>query len=71
MRAARRIEEYQLPDLDPDEVLRFDALLAETERRERLLRAQADALAEARHLTIAGLADGTLTLGETRTSNRT
>ncbi|MDT0479902.1 hypothetical protein [Streptomyces doebereineriae] len=71
VRPARRIEDYQLPDLDPDEVLRFDALLAETERRERLLRAQADALGEARRLTIAGLADGTLTLGEARTINRT
>ncbi|MYV98854.1 hypothetical protein [Streptomyces sp. SID3343] len=63
VRAARRIEEYQLPDLDPDDVERFDAMLAETERRERMLRAQTDALAEARRLTIAGLADGTLTLG--------
>ncbi|MFE4797679.1 hypothetical protein ACFRFL_21855 [Streptomyces sp. NPDC056708] len=60
VRAARRIEDYQLPDLDPDEVQRFDVLLAEIERREALLRAQADALAEARRLTIAGLADGTL-----------
>lgn len=64
VRPARRIEEYQLPDLDPDEVHRFDALLAESERRERLLRAQADALAEARGLTVAGLADGTLTLAD-------
>jgi hypothetical protein len=71
VRPARRIEEYQLPDLDPDEVMRLDALLAETERRERLLRAQSDALAEARRLTIAGLADGTLTLGEPRTIHRT
>ncbi|CAM5525525.1 hypothetical protein SAVIM338S_04025 [Streptomyces avidinii] len=62
VRAARRIEDYQLPDLDPEDVERFDALLAVTERRERLLRAQADALAEARSLTVAGLADGTLTL---------
>jgi hypothetical protein len=67
VRPARRIEDYQLPDLDPDEVLRFDALLAEAERRERLLRAQADALAEARRLTVAGLADGTLTVGEALT----
>ncbi|NJP44490.1 hypothetical protein HCN08_13950 [Streptomyces sp. PRB2-1] len=67
VRAARRIEDYQLPDLDPDEVLRFDALLAEAERREQLLRAQADALAEARRLTIAGLADGTLTVGSAPT----
>ncbi|MFD5257501.1 hypothetical protein ACFWM5_32355 [Streptomyces bobili] len=71
VRPARRIEDYQLPDLDPDEVLRFEALLAETERRQRLLRAQAEALAEARRLTVAGLADGTLTLGEPRTINRT
>ncbi|MCZ4103370.1 N-6 DNA methylase [Streptomyces sp. H39-C1] len=65
VRPARRIEEYQLPDLDPDDVERFDVLLAETERREALLRAQADALAEARRLTVAGLADGTLTLDRT------
>lgn len=73
VRAARRIEDYQLPDLDPDEVLRFDALLAETERREQLLRVQADALAEARRLTIAGLADGTLILADphSRHINRT
>ncbi|MDX3830971.1 hypothetical protein [Streptomyces europaeiscabiei] len=73
VRAARRIEDYQLPDLDPDEVLRFDALLSETERRERLLRAQTDALAEARRMTIAGLADGTLTLADphARPANRT
>ncbi|WP_285600511.1 hypothetical protein [Kineosporia sp. NBRC 101731] len=62
VRPARRIEDYQIPDLNPDEVSNFDALLAEIERRESLLRAQADALAEARALTTAGLADGTLTL---------
>ncbi len=62
VRPARRIEDYQLPDLAPDEVQRFDALLAEFERRERLLHAQDDALADARRLTVAGLADGTLTL---------
>lgn len=62
VRPARRVEDYQLPDLDPDDVQRFDALLGETDHRRRLLDAQADALAEARQLTIAGLADGTLTL---------
>jgi hypothetical protein len=66
VRPARRIEDYQLPDFDQDEVRRFDALLAETEHRERLLRAQADALTEARRLTVAGLADGTLTLADPR-----
>ncbi|WP_344264153.1 hypothetical protein [Streptomyces sodiiphilus] len=64
VRPARRIEEYELPDLEPDEVLRLDALLAEAEHRERLLRARLDALTEARDLTIAGLTDGTLTLAD-------
>jgi hypothetical protein len=62
VRAARRITDFPLPDLGPQEVQRFDALLAEAERREQLLRARAAALAEARQLTAAGLADGTLTL---------
>ncbi|KOV24895.1 hypothetical protein ADK60_23220 [Streptomyces sp. XY431] len=66
VRPAHRIEDYELPDLDRDDVDRFDALLAEIERRERMLRTQADALAEARRLTVAGLADGTLTFGDTR-----
>ncbi|MFI0979442.1 hypothetical protein ACH4SP_20890 [Streptomyces sp. NPDC021093] len=63
VRPSRRIEDYQLPDLSPSDVIRFDALMAEAERREQLLRAQADALAEAKLLTVAGLADGTLTIG--------
>ncbi|MEV8566033.1 hypothetical protein AB0436_10720 [Streptomyces sp. NPDC051322] len=71
VRAARRIEDYQLPDLDPEDVERFDALLAETEHRERMLRAQEDALDEARRLTVAGLADGTLTLDHIPTDYRT
>ncbi|WP_243742520.1 SAM-dependent methyltransferase [Actinorugispora endophytica] len=62
VRPVRRIEDYPLPDLDPGDVERFDALLAEIEHRERMLRAQADALADARRMTVAGLADGTLTL---------
>ncbi|WP_233526404.1 N-6 DNA methylase [Actinomadura spongiicola] len=70
VRPARRIEDYQVPDLDPDDVERFDGLLAEIERREKLLRAQDDALAEARRLTIAGLADGTLALESTPTNRR-
>ncbi|MFH7595094.1 hypothetical protein WDV06_08285 [Streptomyces racemochromogenes] len=60
----RRIEDYQLPDLDPDDIERFDALLLETERRGKLLQAQVDALDEARRLVIAGFADGTLTIDE-------
>ncbi|MEU6535783.1 hypothetical protein [Streptomyces sp. NPDC047000] len=64
VRPARRVEDYQLPDLEPDEVQNLDALLAEADYRQHLLRAQADALAEARRLTVAGLADGTLTLAD-------
>ncbi|MFJ3768195.1 N-6 DNA methylase [Streptomyces sp. NPDC090082] len=60
----RRIEDYQLPDLEPDDIERFDTLLAETERQGQLLQAQIDALDEAKRLTIAGLADGTLTIDE-------
>lgn len=62
VRPARRIEDWQLPDLDHDDIRRYDEVLADIEHRENLLRAQADALAEARGLTAAGLADGTLTI---------
>lgn len=64
VRAARAVEDYQLPDLDADELRRLDALLADVEEREALLRSQADALAEARRLTVAGLADGSLTVAD-------
>ncbi|UOE21973.1 hypothetical protein NI17_010270 [Thermobifida halotolerans] len=64
VRPVHHIENCPIPDLDPDDVRRFDALLAEIDHREQLLRAQADALAEARRLTVAGLADGTLTLDQ-------
>ena len=62
VRAARRIEDCPLPDLGPADTTAFDALLAETDLRSDLLRAQAEALAEVRRLTTAGLADGTLTV---------
>ncbi|WP_328390868.1 hypothetical protein [Nocardia sp. NBC_00416] len=68
VRPARRIEDYLLPDLSPDDVRRFDAVLAEIEQREQLLRAQAEVLAEVRRLTVAGLADGTLTIDPTITT---
>ncbi|WP_285752084.1 hypothetical protein [Lentzea sp. NBRC 105346] len=62
VRAAQRLEDFVIPDLDPAEVKRFDGLLAEIEQRQELLRTQDEALAEVRSLTIAGIADGTLTI---------
>lgn len=62
VRAARRIEDFALPDLDPTDIERLDALLADIERRQELLRSQDEALAEVRRLTVAGFADGTLTI---------
>ncbi|MDQ1248143.1 MAG: hypothetical protein QG597_2515 [Actinomycetota bacterium] len=62
VRPAKRIEDYVVPDLDADDAARFDALLAEIDRRRALLRAQDDALHDIRQLTVAGLADGTLTI---------
>lgn len=62
VRAARRIEDFTLPPLDPTDIERLDALLADIERRQELLRSQDEALAEIRRLTVAGFADGTLTI---------
>jgi hypothetical protein len=62
VRASRRIEDFTVPDLDPEDIVRLDALLADIEHRQQLLRAQADALTEIHTLTVAGFADGTLTL---------
>ncbi|MEV5526848.1 N-6 DNA methylase [Streptomyces prunicolor] len=62
VRAARRIEDMAIPDLDPDEASRCDALLVEIARRAALLREQAAALEDLSRLTAAGLTDGTLTI---------
>ncbi|MGH3925348.1 MAG: hypothetical protein ACRDTT_21245, partial [Pseudonocardiaceae bacterium] len=62
VRAARRIEDFALPDLGPTDIERLDALLADIERRQELLRSQDEALAEIRRLTVTGFADGTLTI---------
>jgi hypothetical protein len=59
---ARRIQDVVIPDLDPAEVERFDALLTAIEHRRELLRAQDEALTEIRQLAVAGLADGTATI---------
>lgn len=62
VRAVRRIEDFVIPDLDPADIERLDALLADVERRQALLREQDAALEEARRLTVAGFADGSLTI---------
>lgn len=62
VRAARRIEDFTLPDLEPPDIERLDALLADIESRRELLHSQDAALAEVRRLTVAGFADGTLTI---------
>jgi hypothetical protein len=62
VRPALRIEDVALPALDPLDVDHVDALLADIERRQALLRAQDEALADVRRLTVAGIADGTLTV---------
>ncbi|MDH6578852.1 hypothetical protein [Kitasatospora sp. MAP5-34] len=62
VRAVRRIEDFMIPDLDTADVERFDALLADVDRRQALLREQNTALEEARRLTLAGFADGSLTI---------
>ncbi|MFG1866198.1 hypothetical protein [Microbispora bryophytorum] len=62
VRASWRLEDLLIPDLTPDEAERYDALLAEIERRDALLRAGITALEDLNRLTAAGLADGTLTL---------
>ncbi|MEU7451234.1 hypothetical protein [Streptosporangium roseum] len=64
VRPARRIEDFAVPDLDPMDVERFDAFLADIDRRRELLRAQDDALVEIHRLTVAGFADGTLTIDD-------
>jgi hypothetical protein len=62
VRPALRIEDVVLPDLDPLDIERIDALLADIDRRQALLRAQDEALADVCRLTVAGVADGTLTV---------
>ncbi|MDR7171785.1 hypothetical protein J2W56_005546 [Nocardia kruczakiae] len=62
VRPALRVEDCHLPVLSAQEIRAFDAALADLDRRERLLRTQLDHVREVRQLTIAGLADGSLTL---------
>ncbi|MFF4344816.1 hypothetical protein ACFY00_33450 [Kitasatospora sp. NPDC001540] len=62
VRASRGIEDLNVPDLSADEVERYDAVLAEIERRAEQLRQQTAALDDLARLVAAGLADGTLTI---------
>ncbi len=62
VRAARRIEDLLIPDLDPAEAEQYDTLLTEISRRTALLRQQTAALDDLARMTAAGLTDGTLTL---------
>ncbi|MFG6197220.1 hypothetical protein [Nonomuraea sp. JJY05] len=64
VRAARPIEDFVVPDLDPADMRRADAFLADIERRQGLLHNQDDTLTEIRRLAVAGLADGTLTIDD-------
>ncbi|WP_405802594.1 hypothetical protein OG291_27550 [Streptomyces halstedii] len=70
VRAARRIEDLPIPDLDQEEADRYEALLTEINRRTALLRQQTAALDDLAALTAAGLTDGTLTLIEPPASFR-
>ncbi|WP_210577663.1 hypothetical protein [Streptomyces sp. GESEQ-4] len=62
VRAARKIEEYRIPELAPGEAAAYEATLADIARRAALLREQAAALEDLDRLTAAGIADGTLTI---------
>ncbi|MET9687505.1 hypothetical protein ABZY81_03385 [Streptomyces sp. NPDC006514] len=62
VRASRSIEDLSVPDLGREELERYEAVLAEIERRAELLRQQSDALDDLARITAAGMADGTLTV---------
>jgi hypothetical protein len=62
VRASTHIDDLAVPDLDPDEAGRYEALLIDIARRSALLREQAAALEDLNRLTAAGVHDGTLTV---------
>jgi hypothetical protein len=62
IRAARRIEDHQVPLLGPEDVMRLDALLARLDARRSQARQEIDILDELARTAAAGLRDGTLTL---------
>ncbi|THV22098.1 N-6 DNA methylase [Glycomyces paridis] len=62
VRAPRRIDDFVIPDLDPEETERYEALLARIARRTAALREQTAILEDLTRLTAAGLIDGTLAI---------
>jgi len=62
IRAARRIEDHQVPLLASGEVARLDLLLAELDTRRNHARQEIDLLDELARTATAGLRDGTLAL---------
>ncbi len=62
VRASRRLEDYQVPRLESEEVERLDALLATADARRQLAQHEIDMLDELCRTTVGGLADGTLAL---------
>ena len=67
VRAARRIEDHQVPVLPPTDVMRLDALLAELDARRQHVRKEIGIIDELARTATVGLRDGTLSLaGDTK-----
>ena len=67
VRAARRIEDHQVPVLPPADVMRLDALLAELDARRQHVRKEIGIIDELARTATVGLRDGTLSLaGDTK-----
>lgn len=64
VRAARRIEDHQVPLLSVEDVIRLDALLAALDARRGHARQEIDVLDALASAATAGLRDGTLTLAD-------
>ncbi|WP_098009627.1 SAM-dependent DNA methyltransferase [Streptomyces sp. sk226] len=62
VRASWAIEDLSIPDLGREELERYEAVLAEIERRAELLRQLSEALDDLTNITAAGMTDGTLTI---------
>lgn len=58
----RRMEDYRMPLLAPDEVARLDMLLAELAARRDAAQREIDMLDEYQTVAVAGLSDGTLSI---------
>ena len=64
VRTARRVGDLIVPDLDPAEADRIEALLTDLDHRRTRLRDQLATLEDLGRLTVAGLYDGTLTIAD-------